>query len=389
MQLRKIIKAVYFIDISIICLFVKYLQQVLGYKKERIWLICEQPNMARDNGIAFYNYCMRRKLKGIKIYYLLDFNSPDYEEIYYKDNLINYGSFKHFLYLFKAEVHIMAFKDAIFPSEIVGKIFRKLRLVNGQRVYLKHGIIKDDIKMYHSDNFDINLFITAAEDEYKFILDKYGFDSTVVKLLGLCRFDLLNNELDKEKIKIIIMPTWRRWIKEGFEDSEFYNKYCELIKELTEIYKDKLNISCYFYLHNNFQRYASVFKDTQVVKIITSKEYKVNALIKECNLMITDYSSVAFDFAYLNKPIIYYQFDYGKVRREHYESGYFSYENHGFGPVSYNIEELKEQIIEIENNNFNVTKLYAKRSEKFFMYRDKSNCERTYNEILKICNERV
>ena len=25
--------------------------------------------------------------------------------------------------------------------------------------------------------------------------------------------------------------------------------------------------------------------------------------------MITDYSSVAFDFSFLNKPVIYYQFD--------------------------------------------------------------------------------
>ena len=49
--------------------------------------------------------------------------------------------------------------------------------------------------------------------------------------------------------------------------------------------------------------------------------------------MLTDYSSVAFDFAYLRKPIVYAHFDKEAFfSGEHsYTAGYFDYERDGFG----------------------------------------------------------
>ena len=43
--------------------------------------------------------------------------------------------------------------------------------------------------------------------------------------------------------------------------------------------------------------------------------------------MITDYSSVFFDFSYMRKPVIFYQFDEKKFRKAQYAEGYFSYKN--------------------------------------------------------------
>ena len=59
-------------------------------------------------------------------------------------------------------------------------------------------------------------------------------------------------------------------------------------------------------------------------------------------VMITDFSTVAFDFAYLKKPLIYYQFD----NNYHFdvESGYFDYDEMGFGPVAKTSEELRNDI---------------------------------------------
>ena len=37
--------------------------------------------------------------------------------------------------------------------------------------------------------------------------------------------------------------------------------------------------------------------------------YSYKDIFAQTDLMITDYSSVAFDFAYLRKPIVYSQFD--------------------------------------------------------------------------------
>ena len=45
-----------------------------------------------------------------------------------------------------------------------------------------------------------------------------------------------------------------------------------------------------------------------------------------------DYSSIAFDFAYMKKPLIYYQFDQDKYYTNHFAKGYFDCERDGFGP---------------------------------------------------------
>ena len=47
-------------------------------------------------------------------------------------------------------------------------------------------------------------------------------------------------------------------------------------------------------------------------------------------MLITDYSSVYFDIAYMRKPIIFYQFDEEEFRRKHYQRGYLREENLGY-----------------------------------------------------------
>ena len=99
--------------------------------------------------------------------------------------------------------------------------------------------------------------------------------------------------------------------------------------------------------------------------------------------MITDYSSIFFDFGYLKKPIIYSHFDYKEYRNFHYREGYFDYRLDGFGPVCQDINcTVNEIIYEIENNCVLRAK-YLKRIEKFFGFFDQNNSERVFREITK------
>ena len=114
------------------------------------------------------------------------------------------------------------------------------------------------------------------------------------------------------------------------------------------------------------------------------KEYDVQELLINSCLLITDYSSVSFDFAYMEKPVIYYQFDYEKFRKGHYEEGYFSYLNDGFGPVVDNIDDVIKEIELNIKNAFIIDKKNQMKINDFFTIRDNHNCERIYNEIIKI-----
>jgi len=99
---------------------------------------------------------------------------------------------------------------------------------------------------------------------------------------------------------------------------------------------------------------------------------------------VTDYSSVAFECAYLDRPIVYFQFDRDEffAGNHTYTRGYFDYREHGFGPVA----ETEDQVLDAIQQALEGREdpIYAQRRESFFAFRDGRCCERVYNEILKI-----
>ena len=96
--------------------------------------------------------------------------------------------------------------------------------------------------------------------------------------------------------------------------------------------------------------------------------------------MITDYSSVNFDFAYLKKPVIYYQYgnDY------HFEGeALIDDEISTFGDIIDDEDILTEKIIEYIDNDCKMEDKYVSRVLKFFKFNDKNNSKRVYDWILK------
>ena len=108
-------------------------------------------------------------------------------------------------------------------------------------------------------------------------------------------------------------------------------------------------------------------------------------VFSESSLLVTDYSSVAIDFAYLGKPVIYAQFDKEKFFDTHtYVQGYYDYMEDGFGPVCYDYNSTVECMINILESGCVEPDLYRKRVDKFFAFRDNNNCRRIYEEISKL-----
>lgn len=83
------------------------------------------------------------------------------------------------------------------------------------------------------------------------------------------------------------------------------------------------------------ERYGNFFLDL-------SQERDINDLLLVTDVLITDYSSVIFDYYLTGKPVIYYAYDL-----EDYAGGrgmYFPFEEYLFGPVVMNQEGLIEAI---------------------------------------------
>ena len=134
----------------------------------------------------------------------------------------------------------------------------------------------------------------------------------------------------------------------------------------------------------NMHAFIGDFKVNSSNINIISKEYDIQKLLKESALLVTDYSSVYMDFAYMNKPIIYYQFDSSKYRENQLQEGYFKYNKDAFGKILIDEDDVVNRIIGYNKMNYKIEPIYQKRMDEFFELKDQNNNKRIYNYLKNI-----
>lgn len=130
--------------------------------------------------------------------------------------------------------------------------------------------------------------------------------------------------------------------------------------------------------HPNVYGQLQDFKLNSYINVIDYQTSYQN-IYANATLVITDHSSAMFDYAYLKKPVLYYHFDEG-----HYEKGYFDYETMGFGEIAKTKDDLVSLVIEYMKDSCKMKDKYIARVDEFFLYKDKNNCQRIYEQIIKI-----
>lgn len=280
-------------------------------------------------------------------------------------------------------------------SEFFRDLYHKPKLV-----FLQHGVIKDDMSRT-LNRFHTNFtgFVTSTQAEYRSILDyPYFYSEREVWLTGLPVFDELE---DKSKKIILLMPTWRQglmhqeWNDESHnmqwkpvgnvEDSEYFRRYDSLLHNRTLLEAcRKAGYQIAFMPHPLLEPYVSRFADAgEILLWDSTKSYR--EAFGEGSLLVTDYSSVAFEFVYLNKPVLYYQFDREEFFREHtYRKGYFDYERDGLGEVCCTEKELVQQICKYLENHCQLEEKYGKKIADLYPERDGKACERLYTQIKNV-----
>lgn len=364
----------------------------LIYRKKTIWLVSERGTEAQDNGYHFFRY-LCEKHPEIECFYVISKDSPDRERVASLGKVVDYKSLRHYLLFFGAKylisTHIMGFApNRDFFLHIQNKA--KRNIMKSKTVFLRHGVSKDDIAMYRNFVF-VDLVICGAKPEYDYFAKNWDGMDSKVRYTGLARFDALH-EFEVER-QILIMPTWRRWLAYGDNtsdneilESSYFQHWSSLLQNtrLAEMAK-KYKIQFVFYPHHEIQKYIGKFPAASSdIVIADSHHYDVQQLLKSSMLLITDYSSVYFDFAYMQKPVLYYQFDEEEFRAHHYAQGYFDYRRDGFGEVVTDEEKLLGLLEEYLMDDCHMKPEYQRRIEGFFPLHDDKNCERTYHEIIEL-----
>ncbi|EHL8434127.1 CDP-glycerol glycerophosphotransferase family protein, partial [Campylobacter coli] len=355
--------------------------------KSNIWLLMDRDYEADDNAEHLYRYIMQNHPEQ-EIVFALRKESLDWERLEKEGfNLVEFGSLEFERIIKKASKVISSHADGYLTRYITSK---------QQFIFIQHGVIPNDLSKWLNSK-KIDLFVTSTKAEYKSIANdynRYKFGKKEVVLTGLARHDALlkNNQCNARQI--IIMPTWRanivgvalgsskRGLQSDFTQSEYFQKWNLLLNSnILQKLCEKYDYTIVFNPHPNIIPYLKDFNIPSYVKIANHNE-SLQELFCNSSLMITDYSSVAFEMAYLNKPVIYYQFDHEEFFNSHtLQKGYFDYKKDGFGPVVEDEESLLKELENLLQNDCNPFGIYKDNIDSTFAFKDGKCCERIYKVI--------
>ncbi|MCQ9335071.1 CDP-glycerol:glycerophosphate glycerophosphotransferase [Corynebacterium phoceense] len=383
--------------ISLTATRLKYFSNPIKPSSKKIWLISDRADSAGDNGEAFFRYIVKNTPPGVQPYFLLSKKAKEYKELKKIGKVVNPRSRKALDLFLKADKIISSQAD----DYVINKFGQDVRIMRGlykfDFVFLQHGITKDDQAAWlNIFGKNIKLLVTAAPREWKsFVEGNYGYSAREIGLTGFPRYDRLE---DRKKRKILVAPTWRAQLRgpfdpksmtigynEDFKESEYFNFWQRLIQDssINSVLEENDYVA-EFWLHPSFLEQARDFEGTSRFRVVLPP-YDYKEGFAEASFSVTDYSSAAFDFAYLGKHVVYAHHDADEFFGGHiYGKGYYSYDDDGFGPVAYTYEETVQRIIEGVKSDGNFGEEYDRRCRDFFAHRDQLNSSRVLEAILAL-----
>ena len=364
------------------------------FRNRELWITFDQLFKGGDNGEYFFRY-MNENHKNVRTYYIVNGDTQEYRTLKRKyGRVLKFNSWKSRLYSLHATM--------IFATRVDVKLYcgidpvREMYLrdlFNARIVCLQHGLTIQKIAQYQNKLFDnTKYYFCVSPYEIANIKNPlYGYDDSMISLTGAPRYDGLVGEPKKQ---ILITPTWRRNVTAGtnekgknheysvnFKHTEYFRIYNTLINDLRLIECAKrTGYKLIYLIHPILSPQVEDFDRNEFVEIVPGIGVNYEQILKESSLMVTDYSGIQFDFAYMRRPLLYYHPD---SLPPQYDEGNLKYDTMGFGPVCKNNEEIVDQLCAFMENGCQLTPLFRTRIEAFFPYHDQKNCERVYNAAKK------
>jgi CDP-glycerol glycerophosphotransferase len=354
----------------------------LIHGRRQVWLIGERPYKAQDNGYWFFRY-LREHHPEIEAYYVIARDSPERANVEPFGNVVDFGSREHIrLTLLADKVVGTHHPDFLYPLRT--KEFD--RAVRATKVFLQHGVMgtKWMTSLYGkwTAGFDTDLVIVSSEREREYLVTDFGYDLDEVAVTGLPRFDsLLAGDVPTNPRQLLIMPTWRDWLQDldAYPESEYHLTWSALLHDprLRDLVEEH-QLELVFCLHANMQHYRHLFADVPA-RVISQGEVDVQRLLKQSAMLVTDYSSVGFDFSFLHKPVTYYQFD-----REQFlgaEGSHLDLDEELPGPIFRSAGSVLADVRARAATGFAMDPEYVARADRFLAVRDRSNSERVFEAV--------
>ncbi|MDQ0362603.1 CDP-glycerol glycerophosphotransferase family protein [Breznakia pachnodae] len=311
--------------------------------------------------------------------------------------VVRYNGLKYFYYMSKAKYWVINCK---MPKHIIKKDDQVyLQTWHGTPLKrLAHDIqAKEETTFYRSEMTFDQMANTYDNDvkKYNYMISPNHFSTEVFqsafrisrkKLIetGYPRNDYLTNitdqeiaelrekyEIPEDKKVILYAPTWRdnAYNAKGYTfelQADFYRWKVLLGDEYVLVFKP------HYLIINRFKR-AAYLKDF-VYNIGASAD--INELYAIADVLVTDYSSVFFDYANLNRPMYFYMFDLDEYAEE-LRGFYFDIYETLPGPI---ITDENELLKTIKEDTYDYDRL-KEFNEKFNSLQDGHSTEKVVNIV--------
>ena len=374
-------------------------ERVLRYRKEHeIWLYYDAYTVKKDNG--YYQFINDRKhcvSDGIERYYVV--TNEESKELFSEEEkkyLVRFGSEMHKLLYLCCRRVLTAFYgfSTISPFLTEKEEAKYIDLIKFETIYLQHGVLHAALHTYNAiERCRAEKIVVSSEFEIENYIKNYNYKSSDLITTGMARYDFINRDKEANN-KILYAPSWRKYLTfsksesnwtvvvEKLVNSEYFVK---MIEFLNDGRLEKILESNDLWLE--IKLHPIIAKDARNLLDITSKRVIVagdDIDVEDYKMFITDFSSYVFDYACLNRPILYYVTDYMQFKSgmNHYKELDLPFEK-AFGTM---VTESSEAVAEIEkmvSKGFIPEEVYLERMKNFYLPLE--NCrERLYEYIIRM-----
>ena len=376
------------------------------YARKPRWFFVDKVYKAGDSAEYLYRYASARD-DGIVKDYVIDGSSGDHARLVadgYRP--LKAGSLRHLLAFLHA--------DLVFASNSTVCSLNGLKawrsgpyrgLIHFDTVCVQHGLSVQNIAVAQNrlvDNTRLYLLASSVEKE-NLSRPIYAYDDypDALQVTGVPRYDGLVSD---DRKQILIHPTWRmqfatpvtthegetRAYNPAFKDSEYFKVYSSLISNERLIRcAEETGYRIKFVLHPLASSQAGDFHGNESVEVIgASGRLDYEEVLSQSSLMVTDFSGVQFDFAYMRKPVVYFQ---PPELPPHYQESTFSYDTMAFGEICPDESGLVDLLCGYMQGGCRMKPGYEERMDSFFAFGDRRNCERSYRaalDYMKVRSER-
>lgn len=370
------------------------------------WVLMDRVDDAADSGEYLFRW-LRQHRPDINAWFVIEEGTPDWERLRSSDvaeRVVAYGSRTWERLLLRAAYIVSSHAD---EAIVRPRKMERFGPLPWRKIFLQHGVSKDDLSGWlNPKHFD--LFVTSTPAEQEAVAgdhSAYTYTTLEARMLGLPRFDRIQHAVETvpatERNIILVSPTWRQWLKvrvetglhirkvvDDFLDSEYARQWLNFLgDERLHAVARAHGLRICFIPHPNIEPALPSIPLPADVEALTFTGTDVAQLVARTAVMITDYSSTAFNAAYADRPVVYFQFDYDLVIGRGAQGakwGYFDYRRDGFGPVARNLDDAVAAVADIVERGCRAAPEYQARIDATFVQRDGRCCDRVTAAIESI-----